>query len=56
MRGTDADGRAFPPSAHVFGDEIGRRVASIKRAWQTAVLKAHGHKPTWTWRKKTAGQ
>jgi integrase len=53
MRATDPDGRPLAPSAHVFGDEIGRRVGSIKRAWQTAVLKAHGHKPTWIWRKKT---
>jgi integrase len=52
MRGTDPAGRPFPPSAHVFGDEVGRRVASVKRAWQTAVLKAHGHKPAWVWTKK----
>ncbi len=25
----------------------------MKRAWQTAVLKAHAHEPTWTWTKKT---
>jgi hypothetical protein len=52
MRGTDPAGRPFPPSAHVFGDEVGQQVASVKRAWQTAVLKAHGHKPVWIWTKK----
>src|SRR6266850_4246547 len=43
----------FPPSAYVFGDGIGRRVGSVRRAWQTAVLRAHGHKPEWIWKKKT---
>lgn len=52
MRRYDADGRPFPPSAHVFGNEIGRPVGSVKRAWQTAVLKAHGHTPVWIWTKK----
>jgi hypothetical protein len=51
MRRTDPDGR-HPPSAHVFGDQIGRRVGSVRRAWQTAVLRAHGHKPVWIWTKK----
>jgi len=31
----------------VFGTVTGERVLSFKRAWQTAVLKAHGHKPTY---------
>ena len=53
-RRNDSDGRPLPPSAHVFGGEIGRRVGSIKRAWQTAVLRAHGHKPVWIWKKKEA--
>ena len=35
----DADDQPLPPSAYVFGDEIGGRVGSIKRAWQTTVLK-----------------
>jgi integrase len=48
----DADGRPFPPSAYVFGNEVGRRVGSVKRAWQTTVLKAHGHTPVWIWTKK----
>jgi integrase len=32
----------------VFGGEAGRRVREVKRAWETAVLKAHGHAPIWT--------
>jgi hypothetical protein len=30
----------------VFG-ALGHRVGSIKKAWETAVLKAHGHQPRW---------
>jgi integrase len=30
----------------VFGI-LGERVKNIKRAWETAVLKAHGHKAEW---------
>jgi hypothetical protein len=43
----------FPSSGYVFGDEIGQRVGSVRRAWRTAVLRAHGHKPVWIWKKKT---
>jgi hypothetical protein len=52
MRRNAPDGRPLPPTAHVFGDEIGHRVGSVRRAWQTAVLRAHGHKPVWIWKKK----
>lgn len=52
-RQRDPDGEPFPPMAYVFGDEIGRRVGSVRRAWQTAVLRAHGHQPVWIWKKKT---
>jgi integrase len=45
----DPAGEPFGPGCYVFGDETGRRVRSIKRAWQTAVLKAHGHSPIWVW-------
>jgi integrase len=38
--------RQYPPDAHVFG-ELGQRVKNVKRAWRTAVLKAHGHAPEW---------
>ena len=33
--------------SYVFGDVVGRRVAIVRKAWDTAVLKAHGHQPTW---------
>jgi integrase len=42
----DPVGRAYPPAACVFG-ELGKRQRSIKKAWETAVLKAHGHEPGW---------
>ena len=42
----DAAGREYSLNAYVFG-ELGRRVRSVKRAWATAVLKAHGHTPVW---------
>ncbi len=48
----DPDGQPFPPMAYVFGDEIGRRVGNVRRAWQTVVLRAHGHQPVWIWKKK----
>ena len=32
---------------YVFGDGAGLKVANVKRAWQTAVVKAHEHTPTW---------
>ena len=47
----DAAGELHGPSAYVFGDEIGEQIRDVKRAWQTAVLKAHGHGPTWVWAK-----
>jgi integrase len=33
--------------AYVFGDAVGRRVAVVRKAWDTAVLKAHAHQPVW---------
>jgi integrase len=45
----DPIGEPFGASAYVFGDDTGGQVKNVKRAWQTAVLKAHGHEPTWTW-------
>ena len=32
---------------HVFGDPLGRAVKTTKKAWQTAVLKAHGYETEW---------
>ena len=43
----DPAGRPLPTKAYVFGDECGGRLKSPKKAWETAVLKAHGYKPTW---------
>jgi integrase len=48
----DPAGEPMPPTAHPFGDEIGRRWGDTKRAWQTTVLRATGHKPVWIWRRK----
>ena len=30
----------------MFG-ELGRQIDNVKRAWETCVLKAHGHEPVW---------
>ena len=43
---TCPDGNDFPPDAFVFG-ELDKPLGSIKKAWETAVLKAHGVKPVW---------
>jgi integrase len=44
-----ADERAaFLGRCYVFGDSAGLKVSNVKRAWETAVLKAHGHDPQWT--------
>jgi hypothetical protein len=42
MRRHHPTGQVFAPG---FGDAIGRRVKSVKTAWATAVLKAHGIEP-----------
>jgi integrase len=47
MRRLDPEGRSFGPEAFVFGNELGERVGSFKKAWQTLVLKAHGYTPCW---------
>ena len=47
MARNDPAGQPFGPMSHVFGDEVGRRLKSPQKAWETAVLKAHGHTPTW---------
>lgn len=44
---TNPDGAAFGPQVRIFGDILGRRLKSIKKAWMTCVLKANGHTPTW---------
>ena len=40
-------GHPLPADAYVFGNEIGQQVKSSKRAWEAAVLKAHGHTPAY---------
>jgi integrase len=44
MRRHDPFGREYPGTALVFGDETGARIKSVKTAWETARLKAHGYK------------
>ena len=46
MARTDPDGQRYRPSAYVFG-ELGERVRRITKAWDTCVLRAHGHEPRW---------
>ena len=45
MRRTGPDGAEHPADAYVFGNEAGQPVKNVKRAWQRAVLKAHGYTP-----------
>ena len=46
MAKTDPAGHDFKAEAYVFG-ELGQQVANVKRAWETCVLRAHGHEPVW---------
>lgn len=48
MRRFDPSGEPMAEDRYVFGNEIGQQVKDVKRAWMTAVLKAHGHKPRFT--------
>lgn len=41
-------GLPFHAGAYVFGDAIGGRVQSIRKAWDTVVLRAHQVKAAWT--------
>jgi integrase len=47
MRRLDPAGRPFDPENYVFGNQLGERVGSVKRAWQTLVVRAHGYTPRW---------
>lgn len=42
MRRHAPDGREHPPTAYVFGNEVGERVQTVRRQWEDAVLRAHG--------------
>ena len=47
MRKCGPDGEEHEPTAYVFGTETGEPVTSFKRAWERAVLVAHGYKPAY---------
>jgi len=53
MAKTDPEGRNYKPEAFVFG-ELGFQIGSIKKAWETTVLKAHQVKPGWVGGKLSA--
>ena len=40
MRRTDPKGQSFPPSACVFGNEVGERVKSVRKAWTKTCQRA----------------
>lgn len=46
MAKVDPAGKDYKPEHFVFG-VVGTQVANVKRAWETAVLKAHGYTPVW---------
>jgi integrase len=46
MAKLDPAGREHPLSAYVFG-ALGAQIVTIKKAWETAVLRTHGHEPEW---------
>ena len=48
MRRCDPAGRPMPLESYVFGNAIGEQVKSHKRAWATAVLRAHGQEVAYT--------
>jgi hypothetical protein len=50
----DPAGKERPVHHYVFGDAIGQKVGSIKKAWEKSVLKAHGVTPTSTAKKGLA--
>jgi hypothetical protein len=53
---SDADVAAAIGRSYVFGDEAGLKIENFKRSRETAVLKAHGHKPVWTKGSKLAAE
>jgi integrase len=47
MARIDPSGRKYTEDRFVFG-EVGQQLKTVKRAWQTAVVRAEGHTPAWT--------
>jgi integrase len=47
QREHDPAGEKHKATGHVFGNAVGEKVASPKKAWETLVLRAHGHEPVW---------
>lgn len=45
MRQNGPDGNELPGTGYVFGNEVGEPVKGFKRAWQRALLRAHGYTP-----------
>jgi integrase len=46
MAQTGPDGKKYSSGDYVFG-VLGERVKRTKKAWETCVLRAHGHEPRW---------
>ena len=46
MRRHGPDGKELGPDGYVFGTETGERRKSVSHDWNIAVLRAHGHEPT----------
>jgi integrase len=46
LRRHGPDGKEHAGDRYVFGNEVGERVKEVRRQWEDAVLKAHGHTPT----------
>ena len=43
----DVEGKPKPLETRVFSNELGEPYRLFHRQWQSIVLKAHGHTPTW---------
>jgi integrase len=52
MIATTIEGEPHAPTAYVFGDRLGRKVGSPKKAWAATVLRSYGYHPIW---RKDAG-
>ena len=48
LRRLDPAGKPLASDKFVFGNAVGEQVQSRGRAWYSAILKAHGHEPTYT--------